>query len=197
LDCSERAAALEATHAQVRVCPLCALCKSRTNAVPGEGSIDADVMFVGEAPGSEEDRQGRPFVGASGKLLTRLLGDIGIDRGDVFITSLVKCRPPRNRDPFPHEIAACRPYLLTQMDIIRPKVVCALGRHAARSLMDKRIAISRDHGQERQIGDMAYVALYHPAAALHRAGMMGELEGDMRALRTLLSRIGMGRARKR
>jgi DNA polymerase len=184
---SERAAALEEVHSQIRVCPLCALCKSRTNAVPGEGPIGADIMFVGEGPGAEEDRQGRPFCGPSGKLLTRLLGDIGINREDVFITSLVKCRPPGNRDPLPEEIAACHPYLASQLAIIRPKVVCALGRLAAKGLIDKRIAISRDHGRFRRIDDLVYVPMYHPAAALHRAEIIDEIERDMRALRTLLT----------
>lgn len=191
MGCSERLSALEQVHAQIRVCPRCGLCKSRTNAVPGEGSIDADVMFVGEGPGAEEDRQGRPFCGASGKLLTRLLHGIGVDRADVFITSLVKCRPPGNRDPLPEEIAACHSYLVSQVRLIAPKVVCALGRLAAKSLIDQRIAISRDHGQERRIGDIVYVPMYHPAAALHRAEILGEIERDMEALRSVLTRMGI------
>lgn len=194
---SERAAALEEVHSQIRVCPLCALSKSRTNAVPGEGSIDADVVFVGEGPGAEEDRQGRPFCGASGKLLTRLLSGIGIDRENVFITSLVKCRPPGNRDPLPEEIAACHPYLASQLRIIQPKVVCALGRLAAKELVDRRIAISRDHGRHRRIDDVIYFPMYHPAAALHRAGIIGEIEHDMRALGGILVDMNLGRAQTR
>ena len=195
MDFSERAAALEEVHSQIRVCPLCALSKSRTNAVPGEGPVDADLMLVGEGPGAEEDRQGRPFCGASGKLLARLLSDIGIDREDVFITSLVKCRPPGNRDPLPEEIAACHPYLASQLRIVQPRVICALGRLAARELIDSGIAISRDHGRYRRIDDVVYFPMYHPAAALHRAGIIGEIERDMRALRAVLAHMELGRTR--
>jgi DNA polymerase len=192
---SEPATALEEVRSRIRACSLCALCRSRTNAVPGEGPAQAAVVFVGEGPGAEEDRQGRPFCGASGKLLTKVLADIGIGRESVFITSLVKCRPPGNRDPLPEEIAACRPYLAAQLRIIQPRVVCALGRHAARELIDDRIAISRDHGRQRRIDDVIYVPMYHPAAALHRAGIIGEIEQDMRALGAILTHVIPGRKR--
>jgi len=154
-------------------------------------------MFVGEGPGAEEDRQGRPFVGASGKLLARLLSGIGIDREDVFITSLVKCRPPGNREPRPEEIAACHPYLARQMEIIGPRVICPLGRFAAQSLVDNRISISVEHGKPRRIGDVLYFPMYHPAAALHRVGIIDELERDVRELRRTLDRELPGSRTKR
>ena len=194
---SSREAALEEVHAQIRVCLLCPLCKSRTHAVPGEGSNGAETMFVGEGPGAEEDRQGRPFVGASGKLLARLLSGIGIDREDVFITSLVKCRPPGNREPRPEEIAACHPYLARQMEIIGPRAICPLGRFAAQSLVDNRISISVEHGKPRRIGDVLYFPMYHPAAALHRVGIIDELERDVRELRRTLDRELPGSRTKR
>jgi len=186
LESSEREAALEEVHARIRICRLCALCKSRLLAVPGEGSIDAEVMFVGEGPGAEEDRQGKPFVGPSGRLLTQLLHSIGVDRRKVFITSLVKCRPPRNREPRPEEIAACRPYLLSQIRLIAPEVICALGRLAAHQLIDERLSIGVEHGRPRRVGGRILIPMYHPAAALHRDGLMHELEKDMQALQQVL-----------
>lgn len=183
---SEGETALEEVHAQIRRCRLCALSRSRTNTVPGEGATDADIMFVGEAPGAEEDQQGRPFVGAAGRLLTSLLRGIGIERRDVFITNLVKCRPPGNRDPLPEEIGACHDYLLTQIALITPKVICTLGRFAAQWLIDKRLSISREHGKPRRISGILYLPIYHPAAALHQARVIDGLEADMRQLRVVL-----------
>jgi DNA polymerase len=145
-------------------------------------------MFVGEAPGAEEDRQGRPFVGASGKLLTRLLEGVGIDRSTVFITSIVKCRPPRNREPKPEEIAACHHYLVSQIKLIGPRVVSPLGRLAAQSLIDRKLQISQEHGKTRRIRDVVYFPMFHPAAALHRAGMTDQLEKDTEALRRAVRR---------
>ena len=144
-------------------------------------------MFVGEAPGGEEDAQGRPFVGAAGRLLTHLLKGIGIDRREVFITNVVKCRPPGNRDPLPEEIAACNDHLLTQIALIMPKVLCTLGRFASQTLIDKRLSISREHGKARRMSGILYVPLYHPAAALHQQGLIDALEADMRELRKILS----------
>ena len=183
---SDTEAALEDVHAQIRRCRLCGLCRTRTKAVPGEGSPDSDVMFVGEGPGGEEDQQGRPFVGAAGRLLTNLLRGIGIDRRDVFITNLVKCRPPGNRDPLPEEIATCNDYLMTQIALLTPKVICTLGRFAGQALIDAQLAISRQHGKPRRISGILYVPIYHPAAVLHQAGLIDALEADMRALRDAL-----------
>ena len=178
--------ALEQVHAQVRACRLCSLSQSRSRAVPGEGAGAADVMFVGEAPGGDEDRQGRPFVGPAGRLLTEQLKKIGIDRGNVFITNVVKCRPPGNRDPQPVEIEACRDYLLSQIALINPKVICTLGRFAAQTLIDPRLSITRQHGNPRHMSGILYLPIYHPAAALHQARLVHALESDFRRLRALL-----------
>lgn len=183
---SSDAAAVEDLHDQIRRCSRCQLSASRTKAVPGEGSLEAPIMFVGEAPGRDEDRQGRPFIGAAGRLLTDLLRTIGIDRKDVFITNIVKCRPPDNRDPLPEEIEACNEYLLTQIALITPKVICTLGRFAGQTLVDPNLGISREHGKARRISGILYVPLYHPAAALHQARLLDTLESDMRRLKTTL-----------
>lgn len=186
--CSDVAAQLEETHAQIRRCVRCRLSRSRTHAVPGEGNPSADIMFVGEGPGQEEDREGRPFVGPAGQLLTQLLKRIGIDRSDVFITNVVKCRPPGNRDPQADEIEACNDYLLTQIALIEPKVICPLGRFAAQTLIDPKLSISREHGKSRRVSGIVYVPLYHPAAALHQPGLIDALEADIRSLRAVLDR---------
>jgi DNA polymerase len=143
-------------------------------------------MLVGEGPGEEEDRQGRPFVGAAGRLLTNLLRGIGIARQNVFITNLVKCRPPGNRDPSPEEIEACHDYLLTQIALITPKVICTLGRFAGQWLISRQLSISREHGRPRRISGILYVPIYHPAAALHQPSVIDALESDMRQLRKAL-----------
>ncbi len=178
--------ALEQVDAEVRSCRLCPLWRSRTKAVPGEGAVDAEIMFVGEAPGGDEDRQGRPFVGAAGRVLAEQLKKIGIDRQRVFITNVVKCRPEGNRDPSPAEIEACRDHLLTQIAIINPRVICTLGRFAARTLIDNRISITREHGKPRRISGILYLPIYHPAAALHQARLIDSLESDFRQLRAVL-----------
>jgi DNA polymerase len=145
-------------------------------------------MFVGEGPGGEEDAQGRPFVGAAGRLLTNLLRTIGVDRREVFITNVVKCRPPGNRDPLPEEIEACNEYLLTQIALIKPKIICTLGRFAGQTLIAKGLGISREHGKARRISGILYVPLYHPAAALHQQGLIDALEADFRGLRAILDK---------
>ena len=176
---------MSATLAEIadRVCDCtkCELSRSRTHAVPGEGNPDAEIMFIGEAPGWNEDRQGRPFVGAAGQFLNEMLERIGLNRADVFITNVVKCRPPGNRDPLPDEIAACAPYLDEQIAAIRPKVIVTLGRFSmARWFPGERI--SRIHGQARQFGDLVVVPMYHPAAALHQAALRATIEADMARL---------------
>jgi DNA polymerase len=148
-------------------------------------------MFVGEGPGAEEDQQGRPFVGAAGQLLTHLLTSIGIAREDVFITNVVKCRPPGNRDPLPEEIAACNDYLLTQIALLMPRAICTLGRFAGQTLIDKAMSITREHGRPRRISGILYVPLYHPAAALHKQELIGALEDDFRKLRATLEKEGL------
>lgn len=195
---SDAEEALEEVHARVRVCPLCPLCRSRTRAVPGEGAVNAQVMFVGEAPGLEEDQQGRPFVGAAGRLLTEQLRRIGLRREAVFITNIVKCRPPGNRDPEQPEIDACRDYLLTQIAIIEPDIICTLGRHAAHSLLDPALSIMREHGKPRRMSGILYLPLIHPAAALHQGRLIDALEADFRSLRRVLDQeLGLaGRAQR-
>lgn len=168
---AERRATLEAIAAEVRLCTRCRLHEGRTRAVPGEGHPSTEVVFVGEGPGFHEDRQGRPFVGRAGDLLVRLLASIGWRREDVFITNVVKCRPPDNRDPEPDEVAACAPYLHRQLEALDPALVVTLGRHSMARFLPGT-TISRAHGTVRPadpatgVGDALVFAMYHPAAAL-------------------------------
>ena len=195
----ERAAALEAIAAEVRACTDCRLASGRTRAVPGEGSPDTEVVFVGEGPGQNEDRQGRPFVGAAGTLLQELLGMIGWRREDVFITNVVKCRPPNNRDPEPDEIAACQPYLKRQLEVLDPALLVTLGRFSLQTFMPGD-RISRVHGSERPIdpstGARAAIgyALYHPAAALRQSSLKETMQRDMAAVPEVLIRARATRA---
>jgi uracil-DNA glycosylase len=171
---AERQAALEAVAAEVRVCTRCRLASGRTNAVPGEGSPDTEVVLVGEAPGFNEDRLGRPFIGRAGDLLVKLLGSIEWRREDVFITNVVKCRPPDNRDPEPDEVAACAPYLKRQLEVIDPALIVTLGRHSMGRFMPGA-RISQAHGTTGPVDpasgarDATVFAMYHPAAALRGA----------------------------
>jgi DNA polymerase len=154
--------------------------------VPGTGPADAKVMIVGEAPGFNEDMQGKPFVGAAGKLLDTLLAQIGLDRGTVYITNVLKCRPPQNRDPMPNEVEACSLFLQRQLEWIRPKVVLVLGRHALERLLPGYGPISRVHGTLVDRGEIAYVPLYHPAAALHNGSLVADLQRDFDQVRAYL-----------
>ena len=165
-------------HARVRVCTLCGLHATRTHAVPGAGAPTAEIMIVGEAPGFNEDMQGLPFVGPAGKLLETLLGHIGLSRSDVFITNILKCRPPQNRDPMPHEAEACLPYLRLQFKLIEPKAVLILGRHALERMLPGVGPISKVHGQFFMRSGVAFMPCYHPAAALHNGSMLGDLQKD-------------------
>jgi DNA polymerase len=146
-------------------------------------------MIVGEAPGFNEDRQGEPFVGAAGKLLDTLLARIGLSRADVYITNVLKCRPPMNRDPMPNEVEACSPYLKEQLALVQPEVVLILGRHALERLMPGQGSISRIHGSLIRRGEVAYVPLYHPAAALHNGSLVADLERDFDALKRYLDQL--------
>ena len=196
---AERADALEAIASEVRDCTRCRLAQGRTRAVPGEGSPDTEVVFVGEGPGQNEDRQGRPFVGRAGDLLQELLGMIGWRREDVFITNVVKCRPPDNRDPEPDEIAACRPFLARQLEILDPALLVTLGRFSLQTFMPGD-RISRVHGTERPIdpstGARAATgyALYHPAAALRQAALKETMQRDMARVPEVLIRARAERA---
>ncbi|HEU4572329.1 MAG TPA: uracil-DNA glycosylase, partial [Candidatus Limnocylindrales bacterium] len=182
---AERRAALEAIATEVRACTACRLHADRTTAVPGEGHADTEVVFVGEGPGQNEDRQGRPFVGRAGELLNRMLGEIGWRREEVFITNVVKCRPPGNRDPEPDEIAACAPYLRRQLELLDPALVVTLGRHSLGRFMPGA-RISQVHGTVRPAdpatgaGDASVFAMYHPAAALRSADVERQSFDDVR-----------------
>jgi DNA polymerase len=180
-DLADRYDALLQLNKQVQSCPDCALAKTRTRAVPGEGPVDAQIMFIGEAPGYYEDQQGRPFVGPAGQFLEQLLASIGLKRSDVFIGNVVKCRPPGNRDPLPQEIGACSKWLTRQLEIIRPKVVVTLGRYSLARYFPGE-PISRIHGQLRRVGDVWVVPMYHPAAALHQGSLRRTIEEDFRKL---------------
>jgi DNA polymerase len=180
----ERRQALDAIAAEVRACTACRLHQTRTNAVPGEGDPDTEVVFVGEGPGFNEDRGGRPFIGRAGDLLVKLLASIGWRREEVFITNIVKCRPPDNRDPQPDEIAACAPYLRRQLEVLDPAVIVTLGRHSmARFMPGARI--SQAHGTVRPADpatgarDALVYAMYHPAAALRTPAIETESYADM------------------
>lgn len=177
---------LEQIGREVQACTLCALSRSRKNAVPGEGASGAPILFIGEAPGFHENEQGRPFVGAAGRLLEELLATIGLERSDVFITNIVKCRPPGNRDPLPEEIESCKPYLERQIAILKPKVVVTLGRYSMGLFFGAQAAISKLHGKPKRIGEVTYLPMYHPAAALHQPSLRRLLEEDILRLPALL-----------
>ena len=169
----------------IEQCTRCLLHRGRTKAVPGEGPADAQIMFIGEAPGFHEDQQGRPFVGAAGRFLEDLLGSIGLTREQVFIANVIKCRPPGNRDPLPEEMAACKPFLDRQIELIQPKIVVTLGRFSmARAFPKARI--SHIHGQPRKIGGIVYYPMYHPAAALHQPSLRRTIEEDMKQIPELI-----------
>jgi DNA polymerase len=187
----ERKRALDQIAAEVSVCRLCPLHVGRTNAVPGEGHPDTEVVFVGEGPGFNEDQQGRPFVGAAGGLLNELLKAIGWKREEVFITNVVKCRPPQNRDPEPSEIAACAPYLRRQLEILDPAVVVTLGRHSLQTFMPGA-RIGGVHGTVHPVDSQTGAAnaqtyaMYHPAAALRASSLKQTMLEDMSGLPQVL-----------
>jgi uracil-DNA glycosylase family 4 len=186
LTLQEREQALRQVADEIRVCTKCELHRTRTKAVPGEGPANARVMFIGEAPGWNEDQQGRPFVGAAGRFLEELLASAGMKRDEVFITNVVKSRPPGNRDPLPDEIAACAPYLERQIEVIDPEVIVTLGRFSmARWFPGERI--SRIHGQPKRVGRRLIVPMYHPAAALHQQSLRTTIEEDFARLPKILA----------
>lgn len=173
-------------------CP-CILRETATQAVPGDGSATAEIMFIGEAPGKNEDEQGIPFIGAAGKFLAEMLASIHLKREDIYITNVVKYRPPNNRDPLPEEIAACMPWLHEQINIIRPKIIVTLGRHAMEHFIPGK-KISEVHGQAFRrtfpdIGPQVFFALYHPAAALYNGGMRQTLIADFKKIPKVIEKI--------
>jgi uracil-DNA glycosylase len=174
--------ALNEIHKEMRTCARCPiLVKNRTQVVPGVGAEDAKIMFVGEAPGFNEDKQGEPFVGAAGNFLNELLSTIGLQREQIFITNVIKCRPPENREPLPIEIQNCRPWLDFQLKIIQPKVIVTLGRFAMESFLPGK-SISRVHGQTFKVGGLTFFAMYHPAAALYQASQKEVIKNDFMKL---------------
>jgi uracil-DNA glycosylase family 4 len=189
---AERATELATFAGHVAGCTKCRLHQGRTQVVFGSGDPNADLMFVGEAPGFHEDQQGLPFVGQAGKLLEQLLAGIGMSRAGVYIANVLKCRPPGNRDPAPDEIEACESHLFRQVELIQPKVVATLGNFATKLLSGKSLGITRVHGQEQEttIGGLRVLLypLYHPAAALYTPAMLKLLEDDFRRIPELLGR---------
>ncbi|MGC9219976.1 MAG: uracil-DNA glycosylase [Solirubrobacteraceae bacterium] len=187
----QRRELLKAVLQDARTCTACPLHASRTQVVFGAGNADAELMFIGEAPGATEDLQGLPFVGQAGKLLDQLLGEIGMARAEVFIANTVKCRPPGNRDPHPHEIEACSHFLFRQLDLIAPTVVCTLGNFATKLLRNDVTGISQCHGQAEiiTIGTRAVrlFPLYHPAAALYAPSTLDLLRADFQRIPEILA----------
>lgn len=176
---------LEALSETTSNCRACSLCESRTQVVFGNGNLNADIMFVGEAPGAEEDRQGLPFVGASGQLLTRMIEAIGLQREDVYIANVIKCRPPNNRDPLPEEIDQCEPYLIRQIEMINPRVICTLGRFAVQTLLKTTDSMGRLRGKVFDYQGVKLVPTYHPAALLRNAQWKRPTWEDLKLVRTL------------
>jgi uracil-DNA glycosylase family 4 len=179
---------LSELYKEISDCQACILSQGRSHAVPGEGPEDADIMFIGEGPGFHEDRQGRPFVGAAGKYLEELLATIDLKREDVYITNVVKCRPPGNRDPQPDEIEACRAYLDKQIELIRPRLVVTLGRFSMQRYFPGA-SISRIHGQPKRVGAVIYYPMFHPAAALHQPRWRSLVEEDILRIPDLLAKL--------
>ena len=188
----ERRQRLVALYKEVQKCAKCPLGETRTKAVFGAGNADADLMFVGEAPGAEEDRQGLPFVGRAGQLLNQMLAEIGLTREDVFIANVLKSRPPGNRDPLPLEIEACEPYLWRQVQLIEPRVVCSLGNFATKLLSGSQTGITKVRGtpQVHELGGRTVylLPLFHPAAALRTPAVKETLRGDFATIPELLRR---------
>ncbi len=170
--------ALNTLVEEILNCHACKLAGGRTNVVPGEGSMQSEIMFIGEAPGLHEDRQGKPFVGAAGQFLDELLQLIGLNRGTVYIANVIKCRPPNNRDPRPEEINACKPWLERQINIIGPKIIVTLGRFSL-SLFLPGNAIGSCHGKPFNANGIIYFPMYHPAAALHQYRLREVIKSDM------------------
>jgi uracil-DNA glycosylase len=177
----DRRTALGRLNAGVNSCTACPLGTQRTRAVPGEGPADAEVLFVGEAPGYYEDQQGRPFVGAAGQFLEQLLASIGLKRSDVFIANVIKCRPPGNRDPLPEEVSACSHWLNEQFEIVKSKVIVTLGRYSLARFLPGT-PIGKAHGQGRKLNGVWLVPMYHPAAALHQGSLRRTIEDDFKRI---------------
>ena len=192
MDSASRAAALAAYAAETAGCERCSLAATRGQVVFGAGDPDAQLMLVGEAPGYHEDQGGEPFAGQTGELLVRLLQGVGLERDEVYLANVLKCRPPQNRDPLEAEIAACEPHLFRQIELIRPRVVATLGNFATRLLSGRPFGITKVHGQEHEVAlastTVVLYPLYHPAAALYTPSMLRALEEDFARIPALLGR---------
>jgi uracil-DNA glycosylase family 4 len=171
---------------EIIACRECELANYRTKAVPGEGAEDADLLFIGEAPGWHEDQQGRPFVGPAGQFLDQLLASIGLSREEVYIANVIKCRPPQNRDPLPVEIQSCRKWLDRQIEIIQPEMIVTLGRYSLARYFPNQ-SISKIHGKPRKLQGVIYYPMYHPAAALHQGSLRQTIETDMLKIPKILA----------
>ena len=196
MDALARAEALAAYAVETAGCVRCPLSETRTQVVFGSGNPDADLMLVGEAPGFHEDQGGLPFAGQAGELLGRLLAGIGLERDEVYLATVLKCRPPQNRDPLEGEIAACEPHLFRQVGLVRPRVVATLGNFATKLLSGRPFGITRVHGQDHEMTlgttSVLLYPLYHPAAALYTPSMLRALEDDFSRLPGLLGRATSG-----
>jgi uracil-DNA glycosylase family 4 len=179
---------LQELSVEIKTCPKCRLAETRTHAVPGEGSPRASIMFVGEGPGENEDRTGRPFVGQAGKFLDELLQKAGITRDEVFITNIVKCRPPQNRVPLEDEVEACSDYLMAQIAVIEPKFVVPLGGSSLKTLLGPDMKITQARCKVFRKSGILYIPLYHPAAALHNVKLVETLQADILTLKELINR---------
>lgn len=179
---------LDSIASQVAICQKCRLSQTRIKAVPGNGDPRSEILFIGEGPGGNEDKQGVPFVGAAGKYLEQLLTSINLTRNQVFITNIVKCRPPGNRDPLPDEITTCTPYLNAQLEIMKPLLIVTLGRHAMNYFMPN-LRISMDHGQAKRYKGQVYLPLYHPAAGLYNPATRTDIEKDFLKIPIVLKKI--------
>lgn len=181
--------ALQELAASLHDCQRCPLAKlGRRQVVFGVGNPQASVMFVGEAPGFHEDQKGEPFVGAAGQLLNELLQSVGLSRSDIYIANVIKCRPPNNRDPEPQEVDTCKPFLLRQIALIQPKLVCSLGNWATQTLLERKVGITRVRGQAFYMKEFVLFPLLHPAAALHQGTMLQPLREDFLKLKDFLDR---------
>ena len=187
---------LQHIEEKIKTCKLCLLSKERIQAVPGAGNFDADIVFIGEGPGAKEDKVGEPFVGAAGKFLDEMLASIKLKRTDIFITNVVKCRPPGNRDPFPDEVSVCTEnYLWKQLELIDPKIIITLGRHAMHRFLPTDRKISQDHGKLFELvspktgRSFNILPLYHPAAALYNGGMRGVLQKDFKKIPLIIKKL--------
>src|SRR5271157_2203830 len=179
--------ALTDLNKEIALCRLCEIAKTRTKAVPGEGAENAEIMFIGEAPGWNEDQQGRPFIGAAGQFLDELLASIKLKRADVYIANVIKCRPPENRDPLPIEISNCQKWLDKQIELISPKIIVTLGRYSMAKFFPGK-TISKIHGTAQTQNGIIYFAMYHPAAALHQGNLRQTIQQDMLKLPQILAK---------